>query len=397
MPVLRAAHLRVGAHALPFPLNEPSTSLWYNARAAIWQGLRALGIEAGQRVLAPAYSCGSEIDTLVRAGLEVDCYRVGIDLTADLDDIERLCRRPAAAILVTHFYGFAQPLGPIVALARQHGLRVIEDVSHGLGSSSPDGRPLGSEGDMAVFSLWKSLAIPDGGVLRLRDPSTGHHDRIEPVMRPGWRSRAGRLRHMAEESVLAPHPRLARFVRRGITDPLVGWLQRRGGPAVRAASGESDSSDSEPPEWAQVAFRSERRAWGMTGLSRWLLPRVMGSDMVARRRANFVSLVQQLRPGAGVQLLFDALPAHCCPLFLPLVVEDPRPFCRHLAAHDIGFFRAWCILHRHVDWANFPLEARLKVHGVVLPVHQDLGPEHIERVAAAVNVWTDSVRRTGGA
>jgi len=396
MPVLRAAHVWGATYPLPFPVNEPGTSLWYNARAAIWQGLRALGIEAGQRVLAPAYSCGSEIDTLVRAGLEVDCYRVGIDLAADLDDIERLCRRPAAAILVTHFYGFAQPLVSIAALACRHGLRLIEDVSHGLGSSSPDGRPLGSDGDMAVFSLWKSLPVPDGGVLRLRDPATGL-DLIDPAVRPGWRSRAGRLRHMAEESLLGSHPRIARVVRRGITDPLVGWLQRRAGSAAEAVSGEASSSDSEPPEWAQVAFRPERRAWGMTALSRWLLPRVIGDDMVERRRANFLNLVQQLRPGAGVQLLLDALPPHCCPLFLPLLVEDPRPFCRHLAAHDIGFFRAWCIPHRHVDWTNFPLEARLKEHGVVLPVHQDLGSEHLDRVAAVVNAWTRGDRRTGAA
>lgn len=395
MPCLRTAHLLASKAPLPFPVGEPGTSLWYNARAALWQGLRALGIEEGQRILAPAYSCGSEIDTLVRAGLEVDCYRVGPDLCADLADVERLCRRPAAAILATHFYGFAQPMTRLEELARAHRLALIEDVSHGLGSCAPDGRPLGSDGEMAVFSLWKSLPVPDGGVLRLRD-GPGRNARLPAPASPGWRSRAGRLRHMAEESVLGSHPRLARFVRRGITDPLVGWLQRRAENLPDAGDEAGAALASEPPEWAQVAFRPERRDWGMTAASRWLLPRVIGTSMRERRRTNFLSLVAQLRPGAGVHLLFDTLPAHCCPLFLPLVVDDPRPFCRHLAANGIGFFRAWCILHRHVDWTRFPLEARLKEHGVVLPVHQELGPGHVERIASAVNAWTTRAStRTG--
>ena len=393
MPLLHLSDLWAPAGALPYPFGEVGVSRWYNARAAIWQGLRSLGLGPGDRLIAPAYTCGSELDALVQAGLKIDFYRIGPDLAADFDDLERLCRSPAAALFVTHYYGLPQPIARIAALARDHGLRLIEDVTHGLGSATADGRPLGSFGEMAVFSLWKSLALPDGGLLRLQ-PDAVRAALPAQGETPGLASVAGRLRHMVEETVATRHPVAVRTLRRYLTDPVINGLKRRLGPAPAAPPSALQSDRSLPPEAAQLAFCPERRAWRMTSLSSRLLPRLCRDGQVLQRRGNFQYIAERLMPSTAVRpLLADGLPPHTSPLFFPLLAADPRAFCRHLAAHRVGFFRGWCVFHPAVDWRLFPLESHLKEHVVVVPVHPGLSLADIERIAAVVN---DRNVRNGG-
>ena len=386
MPLLHLRDLWAPRGPLPYPLGQAGVSRWYNARAAIWQGLRGLGLGAGDRVLVPAYTCGSELDVLVHAGLELDFYRIQPNLEADLDDLARLCRTPAAAIFVTHYYGLPQPMEQIAALARQHGLRLIEDASHALDSATPEGRPLGSFGEMAVFSLWKSLAVPDGGVLRL-DPAAVRMPLPAQGEWPGLVSPAGRLRHMLEESLAARHPEAVRALRRRLTDPLVSLLRRRPAASGGAAAGSIEAGCGLPPEAAQIAFQPQRRDWRMTALSSYLLPRLRRAGLADERRANFNAIAQRLQPGAAVRPLLGELPAHACPLLFPLVAAEPRAFCRHLAAHDIGFFRGWCFFHPQVEWQRFAFESHLKEHVVVVPVHPGLTDADLSQIAQAVNAW----------
>lgn len=392
MPLLHLRHLWARRAALPYPFGEPGVTTWYNGRAAIWQGLKALGIGPGARVIAPAYTCGSELDVLVQAGLRLDYFRIGEGLAADLEDLRRLCEVPAAAIFVTHYYGFPQPMREIAALARERGMLLIEDASHALYSATQDGLPLGSFGDMAVFSLWKSVAIPDGGVLRLNParivvpvPSRGE--------KPGLAAVAGRLRHMFEETVATVHPMAVRALRKRVTDPLIAWLRSRLAsptPADRAPLGGAAGM---PPEAAQIAFRPERRAWRMTDLSRYLLTRLAGDAIRAQRRSNYQRLHENLLPGAAAKPLLSHVPPHCCPLFYPLVAREPRAFCRFLSSRNVGFFRGWCVFHPHVEWGRFRFESELKEHVVVIPVHQGLSAADILQIAAAVNDWNADAAR----
>ena len=305
----------------------------------------------------------------------------------------RLCRTPAAAIFVTHFYGLPQPVEQIAALARRHGMRLIEDVSHGLYSRTADDQALGSFGEMAVFSLWKSLAVPDGGVLRLRPDATRLPLPLQGE-RAGAASAAGRLRHMMEETLATQHPAAVRAVRRRLTDPLINGLKRRLAGPPATASSQLESDRSLPPEAAQLAFRPERGAWRMTALATHLLPRLCRDDLVDQRRANYRHIVERLLPGTAVQVLVPALPALVAPLFLPLVAADPRPFCRHLASHGVGFFRGWCVFHPAVAWQHFPREVHLKEHVVVVPVHQGLSEADLARIIWVVNEW--NLGREGG-
>ena len=99
-----------------FPFNSDDISFWYKGRVAIWQGIQRLSLDPSEQILVPAYACGSEIDPLVQAGLKPLFYRIGPDLSPDMEDLERLCERPCRALWVTHYFGFAQPIRELLAL-----------------------------------------------------------------------------------------------------------------------------------------------------------------------------------------------------------------------------------------------------------------------------------------
>ncbi len=69
------------------------------------------------------------------------------------------------AIVVIHEYGYPHPgLAELLGVARERGIPLIEDCAQSL-DSRLDGRPLGSFGDAAIFSLPKVLPVAAGGVL----------------------------------------------------------------------------------------------------------------------------------------------------------------------------------------------------------------------------------------
>lgn len=369
VPLLRPGHLWAPWTPLPRPLDRAGVTFWYSGRPAIFQMARAVGLTPGDRVLAPAYSCGSEIDALLRAGLEVDHYRVHADLTPDLDHLAALSSVPARALYVTHYFGFAQPMAELLGLAQAKGLLLLEDNAHGLYSSDASGRPLGTIGDAGIFSFTKSLAIPDGGALILNRAPAREPPRAR---RPGARAMAGRVKYMVGETLA---------IARAPGSPPV--------PANGPAPG--------PPPMELMRLRPERAGWGMSPGAWHLLTRTPHPQIFRRRRENFSCLAGAFEPGAGIRPLFSRLPDGCCPNFFPVLADDPVPLHRHLLAHGVQTKRTWSYFHDAYPADRFEFESRLKRCVIALPVHQDLGPEHMRRIADVLARWPRASRAPVGA
>ncbi len=364
----------------PFPLGHPRASYWYCARTAIVQGCRALGLRAGDRVLAPAYACGSEIDALVSAGMQLVYYRIAADLSVDLDHLEQLYRagQPAPrALFVTHYFGFAQNMDAILAFARERELRVIEDNAHGLYSRDADGHSLGSRGDASVFSFTKTLPVPDGGALVLGDlaaslPGAGRRPECLPV--------AGKVRYLLELAVEQRSRGAGRFLRRGVLDPLARRVKSHAHlPAVEKKEGMD-----------LIGFRRERAEWRISTPALWMARASLAHEIPDIRRSNYATLLARIASGARLRVLHPVLPGGCCPLMFPVVVDNPRDLLRHLAAADIRAKHFWSVSHPDVPMDNFPLESRLKQNTVALPLHQDLDEGDMIRIAEAVCAWQGS-------
>src|SRR5581483_10593149 len=106
----------------------------------------------------------------------------------DPGDIEHRLTERTKAIVVVHYLGHPADMDPILDIARRHGVKVIEDVSHAHGALYK-GRKVGTLGDVAAASLMtgKSLAIGEAGMLTTDDREIyeralafGHYERYGP-------------------------------------------------------------------------------------------------------------------------------------------------------------------------------------------------------------------------
>jgi dTDP-4-amino-4,6-dideoxygalactose transaminase len=91
-------------------------------------------------------------------------------LCVDPADIERRITPRTRAIMVVHYCGHPADMDAIMAIARKHGVKVIEDVSHAHGTLYK-GRLVGTFGDVSAMSMMggKSFAIGEGGMLITND------------------------------------------------------------------------------------------------------------------------------------------------------------------------------------------------------------------------------------
>jgi len=135
---------------------------------ALALGLRALGVGPGHEVVVPGFSFFATAEAVSAVGAR--------PVFADIDphsfnlapqSVERVLTRHTRAIVPVHLYGQAAPMAPLLELAEQRGLLVLEDVAQALGGSYR-GRKLGSLGHAAALSFFPSKtlgALGDAGML----------------------------------------------------------------------------------------------------------------------------------------------------------------------------------------------------------------------------------------
>ncbi|MBM3262866.1 MAG: DegT/DnrJ/EryC1/StrS family aminotransferase [candidate division Zixibacteria bacterium] len=189
----------------------------FEAEFATWIGRdHALGCSSGTASLQSAmFGCGLGVgDELICQSTTfwasaLQCFSLGatvvfadVDpdtLCIDPDDIERHVSPRTKAIMVVHYTGYPADMDRILPIARKHGLRVIEDVSHAQGSLYK-GRKVGTFGDVAAMSLMsgKSFAVGEAGILVTdnreiydRAVAFGHYERYTAdisteSLRPFW-------------------------------------------------------------------------------------------------------------------------------------------------------------------------------------------------------------------
>ena len=138
-----------------------------NGSVALRIALIAIGVKPGDEVIIPPYTFIATA-TIV---LEANCVPVFVDIDPDtynLDPakIEAAITKRTKAIIPVHFAGQACDMDKIMAIAKKHKLRVIEDACHGHGAEYK-GRKLGSIGDAGCFSFQssKNLTSGEGGMV----------------------------------------------------------------------------------------------------------------------------------------------------------------------------------------------------------------------------------------
>jgi perosamine synthetase len=141
--------------------------------SALFAGYFALGLGPGDEVLVPALTFPTTVTPLLLLGAVPVLCDAGTDSDSGnvtADTLRARITPRTRAISVTHLWGHAVEMGPVLELAKAHGLAVLEDCSHAHGSRLR-GRPVGGFGHVAVFSVGgvKLVSGGLGGVLLTDD------------------------------------------------------------------------------------------------------------------------------------------------------------------------------------------------------------------------------------
>ncbi len=139
--------------------------------AALQCALAALAVGPGDEVILPAWTWHSCFNTVVLAGALPVFAEIDESFNIDPNDIERRITPQTRVIMVVHLQGNPADLDPILALAKKHKLRVLEDCAQSVGGSYR-GKPLGSWGDIGIYSLQlnKTITAGEGGAVVTNDP-----------------------------------------------------------------------------------------------------------------------------------------------------------------------------------------------------------------------------------
>jgi len=250
--------------------------------------------------------------------------------TLDPAAVEAAISSRTRGILPVHLYGHPARLRELSALVEKHGVALYEDAAQAHGSSL-DGRPVGTWGEFAMFSLYptKNMTSGEGGMVTLADAATARRVRL--------------LRNQGME--------------KQYENELVGFNARM--TDLHAAIGRVQ----------------------LTKVDGW----------TARRQANAAFLDQHLR-GVGVPSV-AAGAVHVYHQYTIRVPEDRDGFVTALRdEHQVGSGVYYPIpnhrlpsLEHFAPGVDLPETERAACEVVSLPVHPSLSQNDLERIVAAVN------------
>ena len=151
----------------------PACLLTTSGTSALEMAVLLCDIKEGDEVILPSYTFSSTANAVVRVGAKCVFIDVRPD-TMNMDEkkIEAAITSKTKAIMCVHYAGVACEMDEIMAIAKEHNLKVIEDAAQGV-MSKYKGRALGTIGDFGCFSFHetKNYSMGEGGALLINDPA----------------------------------------------------------------------------------------------------------------------------------------------------------------------------------------------------------------------------------
>lgn len=142
-----------------------------NGTAALDIAVQALGLGQGDEVILPTFCIISCINQIVRGGSKPVLVDSDDSFNMNVSQVAAKLTPKTKAILCVHTYHFPVDMEPIMALAKEKGLKVIEDAAEMIGQTCA-GKPCGSFGDISTMSFYpnKHITTGEGGMVLCDDP-----------------------------------------------------------------------------------------------------------------------------------------------------------------------------------------------------------------------------------
>jgi perosamine synthetase len=188
LEVLRSGRLSLGPMGERF---EREFAAWLGVEdavavssgtTALHLGVRQLGWGEGDEVLTSPFSFVASANCLLYEGARpVFCDVDPLTLDLDPEAAAAAVGDRTAGILPVHIFGYPAAMPELEALARAHGLGILEDACEALGAVDSEGRAVGARGNLATFAFYanKQMTTGEGGMIVPSDPETAARLRSE--------------------------------------------------------------------------------------------------------------------------------------------------------------------------------------------------------------------------
>lgn len=172
---------------------------------ALYLSAHALGFGPGDEVITVAHTFVATVGAIVQCGATPVLVDVRDDFNMNPDGIEKAITPRTKGIIPVHLNGHACDMKSIMAIARKHNLKVIEDAAQALGASF-ESRRCASFGDTGIFSFYPAKMLGtagDGGMVCTNDDGlarrlkafrdNGRVDSVDKIECYGWCTRLDNL------------------------------------------------------------------------------------------------------------------------------------------------------------------------------------------------------------
>ena len=193
---------------------------------ALHMALVALGVGPGDEVIVPSFSFIASANVILYTGATV--VFADIDprtFNVDPADVERRITKKTRALLPVDQIGLACDMDPLNALARQHGLVVVEDAAPTIGETYK-GKRVGANADTVCFSFHprKVITTGEGGMITTNDDQLAARLR---TLRQHGMSVSDLARHNADRVIIEEYPELGFNYRMTDIQASIGIVQLR--------------------------------------------------------------------------------------------------------------------------------------------------------------------------
>jgi perosamine synthetase len=158
-----------------------------NGTTALVVAMEAIGIGPGDEVITSPFTFVATLNAILEAGATARFADIGPDFNVVPENFAALVNEKTKALVPVHLYGYMADMDPIMSIARDHNLRVVEDAAQSV-AAEYQGARAGSF-DVGCFSLYatKNLNTGEGGVVTTNDDQVA--DRLRLLRNQGMRQR----------------------------------------------------------------------------------------------------------------------------------------------------------------------------------------------------------------
>jgi dTDP-4-amino-4,6-dideoxygalactose transaminase len=343
-----------------------------SGRAAIYQALLQLALPPGSTVLVPSYHCPTMVAPIYLAHLKVAYFAITNDGLPNLLSIDSATSAVCKAILVPHYFGFANSLHEVRAWCDARNIALIEDCAHCYFGNA-GARTVGAWGDYSTASLSKFFPVLEGGLLASQSRPIAKLQLAPVSFKDQFKSCIDIIEISSKYNSMLGINNLFKFIFK--LKVLVKYLASKSFHPPK-------HEDQDMIEYCDMGRINRQLLWS-SFLIKKLLPR---NTIIKKRRENYLIYAKHFELKKGARPLFNSIENsnfQMSPYVFPLWVDDADRIYGRLKEMKLPVFR-WDKI-----WPGTPKLAGdfgplWSAHVLQLLCHQNLDRSEIDFVSLSI-------------